>query len=146
MELKSLVGIGAIAVGGYLLYNWFYSTPVAAASATGDSRILGTTLHNQMLVASGANDTTEMNADNWSYYWNAINGPHGGALTAEAFTALFITPFGGDRSKLYTIDEYLAALSTKGLSGFGKALGNIGLSTRPVIKLTATAYERSIKN
>lgn len=159
MNAKSVIGLGALAVGGYLLYNWLYSTPAATTTttttATGTAAstvaavanhpIIGATLRAQMLALSGFTDTSLNNADQWAYYWNTLNVANGGAIPPDVFGALFVDPYAGDRSKQYTIDQFLAVLKTKGLAGLGKALGNIGLMTQPQVKLTATAYERAYK-
>lgn len=155
MDAKSLIGFGALAAGGYLLYNWYAghtvapsdpATPLPGSTSTTD-RILGATLKQQILTTSGFTVTDVNNADHWAYYWNLINGVHGGAISADTFNTLFVAPYGGNRDKMYTLDEFLNVLSTKGLSGSAnrKALGNIGLSTRPNIMLSATAYERALK-
>lgn len=127
MEAKQFLGLGILGVGAYVLYEYFYgaaNAPVPITNGTvGVTPGTSTAINNQatasirtvLLQAAGATDSTLMNADQWGYYANSLLS--GGPLTSDKFGQLFTIPYGGDRSKLYTVDQYLSVLHGAGLAG-----------------------------
>lgn len=128
MEAKQFLGLGILGVGAYVLYEYYYriansTTHTATEGTLGVTPGTTTSVNNQattsirttLLQASGASDSTLMNADQWGYYANSLLS--GGPLTSDKFGQLFTIPYNGDRSKLYTVDQYLAVLHGAGLAG-----------------------------
>lgn len=148
--MKQALGLGILAVGGYILYQHFFApagtvalpatgtatnTNPAANTNAGANTMNAMTmqdLRTSLLLASGY--ATQLNADQWGYYANSMLA--GGAIPADTFGHLFLDPYSGDRGHLYTVDEYLAVLHGAGLAGIhgtsGDGLGRIGAYVLPI--------------
>lgn len=116
--MKNILGMLGLAVGGYLLYSQFAGAGIGNSVGAGDSS--GSTgitpnLKAKLLTAANGTDAMQMNADQWGFYYAQVTGHEIGSN----FGPLFIDPYNGDRSKLYTVNEFITVLQTRGMAGLG---------------------------
>ena len=125
-----------VLIGGaaYLIYTEFFSTPAAAAPPAGGtgsgSGGSGTppppstpnyvytppTTVQQLQNAAGA-QVTQLDADQWGYYWQQIGKP---AIDGAVFGQIFFPngrPADATQNPEMTAAQFMAAIATKGLSG-----------------------------
>jgi hypothetical protein len=70
------------------------------------------------LIAAAGGPAVTLDVDQWVYYYSKITGQQ--VSGAQVLTLLTTTgQSASDRAKAITVDQFLAALPTAGLSGFG---------------------------
>lgn len=141
-SMGKIAVVGALGVGGYLLYRSMSSTTAAAAAGTSTTSTpfsladLVNALKSSGAAAappataaapnpsgptakalvSAAGGVTSLNSDQWNYYWAKISGT---TQTAELFPA-------GNRDALMTVGDYLAARQAAGLAVTLPGLSGMG--------------------
>lgn len=139
--MNKVLGLGLLGFGAWIFYKMLgeqgavTGNGISIITSNGDTPISNVSLadlKSKMLAAS--NNASQLNADGWAYYFNALSSH--GAITPTDFERLFIIPQNGDRSKTYSIDEFLAITTQSGLNGLdclrgiqGEAFAGTGWST-----------------
>jgi hypothetical protein len=147
---NDLIKYALLAGGAYLIYQEFFSTPAAATTTTPPADGTTTpppastttpppyqynppTLVQQLQNAAGAG-VTVLNADQWQYYWmNTLKKPQ---VDQTSFDALFFPqgrPSDPAQNPTMTANQFVAALATKGISGYGLGAGTAQPLWLPVI-------------
>lgn len=120
--MKDILKYGAIAAGAYLLYQQLFGKPAAAATttpATTTTTPATTTTTTttpapnpttRQLLMAATNNAATKNFHEWNWFYNSVRGIQPKAPEEYGM---------GDGLRLISVDEYLAALSTGGLSGLG---------------------------
>jgi hypothetical protein len=162
-----IIKYGLLAVGGYLLYNWWVSQPATTATApvttiplppsvpvtpaggggaappppvvnppppSGGSGgapppaggVGAASLAQALNAAAGNSASSTLNADQWSYYYtNTGHTP----IDSSVFSQLFFPngrPSDPSQNPQMTAAQFVAAIATKGLNGFGASLVPMG--------------------
>jgi hypothetical protein len=139
--MGNIVKIGLLAGGAYLIWQEFFSTPAAAAAPAAGTPAAPAappyqynppSVVQQLQNAAGAGVTVE-NADQWAFYWT--NTLKKTAIDPTVFAALFFPsgrPADASQNPTMTADQFVAALATKGVSGY-RGMGGLGAGTaRPL--------------
>jgi hypothetical protein len=147
MKMGGILKWGLIAGGAYLAYrsgifSAFGLAPAADATAgtvtggggtTSTAATTTTPPANTQYVAPGTlqllknaaaavlltRNTNKLNADEWGYYYNQLPGKSIPSATADSLFWPNGRPATTAEYPLFTAEDYLAALTTKGLSGLG---------------------------
>jgi hypothetical protein len=139
-----------VLVGGaaYLAYNYFTSTfpwsVAAAAPATGTAPPTPTTpaapvvayvpptQTQQLQTAASGTASTQLDADQWSYYWQQLNLP---AVDGGKWNTLFFPsgrPPSGTAAPTMTASAYVSALQGAGLAGYKRGMGQVARIPVPI--------------
>lgn len=128
MAVNDLIKYGALAVGGFFLYNWLVDNkyigamnlpgvpnspqgadPTNATSKTNANATLA------LVAAAAAADKTDpssyQSTDLWNYYYQGVRGVPG-PPPEDLFPGI-------DRNTKHSISEWWTAMSAKGFSGMG---------------------------
>jgi hypothetical protein len=156
-----IIKYGLLAVGGYLLWNWWTSQPATTTPAVSTSvsptatpvQAVSSTVPPVPLVPvqaatpasapvtsgslsaaliSAAGSSSQLNADGWSYYLTQLSGV---ALTPQQFSNAFPSLTATNRGPTMTAQQFVQALAAAGLSApAGYGLNGLGqLAPRRVI-------------
>jgi hypothetical protein len=128
----SIIKIGLLAGGAYLIWKEFFSSSTPAVTQPGAPPAGGDTPPPppppyqytppstvQALQNAAGAGVTVLNADQWAYYWT--NTLKKTAIPDDAFSALFFPsgrPSDPAQNPTMNANQFVAALATKGISGY----------------------------
>lgn len=137
-----IIKLVLLAGGAYLIYSEFFATPAAATTTTtgGTTPPVTTPPYQynppsvvQQLQNYAGQGITNLDADQWSYYWQTDLKKT--PIDPTVFGALFFPsgrPSDPSQNPTMTADQFIAALATKGISGY-RGMAGLGAGTaRPV--------------